>query len=190
MRIFIQTADETKRRPPCEALSAATLAFVLLGDVGSAGAQTGQIRCVVTENGSPAVGTVVLEQEGREVAGGSCSGTLAVPSGEYRATVRVDGVLDNPAKSVRVRVEDGQTAPLSVDFETGVVEVRIQNQGKAGTAIVSVSQLGKRIGTLGIGVATHLSTGRYEVVVRLDGKERRYSLDLKPGQRRLIRAEL
>ena len=34
-----------------------------------------------------------------------------------------------------------------------------------------------------------LSAGSYEVVVRLGGQERRYSVDLRPGQRRVVRAQ-
>lgn len=164
--------------------------FALLwGGANGASAQTGQIRCVVTQNGSPAQGTVVVEQDGREAAAGSCNGTLSVPSGKYQVTVRVDGVLDNPAKTVPVEVSTGKTVPVAVNFQTGVLEVRIETRGQRGTGLVTVNQLGKRIGTLGSGVATHLSAGRYEVVVRLDGEQRRYSVDLKAGQRRLVRAQ-
>jgi hypothetical protein len=156
---------------------------------GDARAQTGQIRCTVTQNGSPARGTVVVEDDGREVAAGSCGGTISVPPGKYEVTVRVDGVLDNPAKTVRVEVKEGKTAPVAANFETGVIEVRIETQEQRGTGMVTVNRLGKRIGTLSLGVEKHLSAGRYEIVVRLGGKERRYSVDLKAGQSRLVRAQ-
>jgi hypothetical protein len=55
--------------------------------------------------------------------------------------------------------------------------------------MVTVNRGSTRIGTLGSGVAARLSTGTYEVIVRLGGEEQRYSVDLRPGQRRLVRAQ-
>lgn len=161
----------------------------LCGGSGTVKAQTGQIRCSVTENGSPARGTIVVEQDGREVGGGSCGAVLSVPVGKCKVTVRLDGTLDNPSKSVRVKVSAAKATPVSVDFQTGVLEVRIETKGQRGTGIVTVNRGSKRVGTLGSGVAARLSTGTYEVVVRLGGEERRYSVDLRPGQRRLVRAQ-
>jgi hypothetical protein len=103
--------------------------------------------------------------------------------------VRLDGALDNPAERVSVKVDAGKASPVAIDFQTGMLEVRIETKGKRGTGIVTVSRGSKRIGTLGSGVAARLSTGTYEVVVRLGGEERRYSVDLRPGQRRLVRAQ-
>jgi len=190
VRILIQTGGPFRAPATRGTTRWWVIALASLWVANSASAQTSQIRCSVTENGSPASGTFVVEQNGREVAAGSCSGTHSVPAGKYQVTVRVDGVLDNPAKTQRIEVPAGKTVPVTVDFKTGVLEVRIESQEQRGTAIVTVNQLGKRIGTLVSGVGTHLSAGRYEVVVRLGGKERRYSVDLKPGQRRLVRAEL
>jgi hypothetical protein len=103
--------------------------------------------------------------------------------------VRLDGTLDNPSKSVDVEVAPGKTAPVTVDFQTGVLEVRIEAKGQRGTGIVTVNRKGERIGTLGSGVGARLSAGSYEVVVRLGGQEQRYSVDLRAGQRRLVRAQ-
>ncbi|MFZ1864483.1 MAG: hypothetical protein WAU39_09700 [Polyangiales bacterium] len=188
MRILVQTGDQ-----PCPAAGRAWAGWLIASialswSAGEASAQAGQIRCGVTENGNPARGTIVVEQNGREAAADSCSGTLSVPPGRYQVTVRVDGVLDNPAKTVRVEVKEGKTVPVTVDFRTGVIEVRIETHEQRGTGIVTVNQLGKRIGTLGLGVGTHLSAGRYEIIVRLGHDERRYAVDLKAGQRRLVRA--
>jgi len=165
------------------------MAFALLCGAGTVKAQTGEIRCSVTQNGSPARGTIVVEQNGREVGGGSCGSPLSVPVGKCKVTVRLDGTLDNPAKSLSVEVRAGKSAPVSVDFQTGVLEVRIETKGQRGTGMVTVNRGSKRIGTLGSGVAAHLSTGTYEVIVRLGGAEQRYSVDLRPGQRRLVRAQ-
>jgi len=189
VRILIQTGRP--RSGGCLGASVPPLvvAVTLLCGAGTVEAQTGQIRCSVTENGSPGRGTIVVEQDGREVGGGSCGATLSVPAGKCKVTVRLDGTLDNPSKSVKVEVSPGKATPVSVDFQTGVLEVRIETKGQRGTGIVTVNRGSQRIGTLGSGVAARLSAGSYEVVVRLGGEERRYSVDLRPGQRRLVRAQ-
>ncbi|MDH4282738.1 MAG: hypothetical protein OEV36_08815 [Myxococcales bacterium] len=165
-------------------------AAVWLAGAGAAAAESGEIRCSVTENGTPARGTVVINQKGREVGGGSCGGaTVSVPAGRCEVTVRLDGALDNPSKNVDVEVKAGKTTPIAVDFQTGVLEVRIETKGQRGTGMVTVSRGSKRVGTLGSGVAARLSAGSYEIAVRLGGEERRYSVDLRPGQHRVIRAQ-
>ena len=192
MRILIQTG-----RLPCSAYSAcsrATLPSLLVAmawfsTAGAAEAQTGEIRCAVTDNGAPAHGTIAVEQNGRKVGAGSCGAILSVPPGKCTVTVRLDGTLDNPAKTVSVEVVAGKTVPVAVNFQTGVLEVRIEAKGQSGTGIVTVNRGGKRIGTVGSGVGARLSAGSYEVVVRLGGQERRYSVDLRPGQRRVVRAQ-
>lgn len=154
-----------------------------------ADALEGQIRCAVTENGNPARGTVEIEQQGRRVASGSCGRSHSVPAGVCKVTVRLDGALDNPAKTVTVQAEASKTVPVTVDFATAVLEVRIEAKGGRGTGLVAVEKAGRRIGTIGSGVPARLSAGAYEVVVRLGGNEKRYAVELKPGQHRLVRAE-
>ena len=190
MRIPIQTAGERGDRPLGASASVVAAAAVLLCGVGSADAQTGTIACSVTENGSPAHGTMVVECDGRRVGSGSCDAAVSAPAGKCNVTVRLDGALDNPSKRLGV---DGHRraarAPCRSTFRPGMLEVRIETKGQRGTAMVTVKRGAKRIGTLGSGVAARLSTGTYEVVVRLGGEERRYSVDLRPGQRRLVRAQ-
>ena len=189
MRILIQTGKLFRQRSRIASVPRLAVAALLFFGAGTAEAQTGKIACSVTENGSPARGTIVVEQNGREVGGGSCGAALSVPAGKYKVTVRLDGTLDNPAKSLSVEVSAAKATPVSVDFQTGVLEVRIETKGQRGTGMVTVNRGSTRIGTLGSGVAAHLSAGTYEVVVRLGGEERRYSVDLRPGQRRLVRAQ-
>ena len=165
------------------------LAFSVLAMATAAYAQEGQIQCIVTENGSPARGSVVVEQSGRRVGSGSCGRALPVPIGRSKVTIRLEGALDNPAQSVEVDVTEGKTVPARVDFKTAILEVRIETKGQRGTGMVSVEKAGRRIGTIANGVPARLSVGSYEVVVRLDGKEQRTSVDLRPGQRRLVRAQ-
>ncbi|MBW2211075.1 MAG: hypothetical protein JRG67_08500 [Deltaproteobacteria bacterium] len=189
MRILIQTGTTSRRGSLGAWAPPLVVATALFCAAGTAQAQTGQIRCSVTENGSPARGTIVVEQNGKEVGGGSCGAALSVPVGKCKVTVRLDGTLDNPSKSVNVEVTAKKATPVSVDFQTGVLEVRIETKGQRGTGIVTVNRGSTRIGTLGSGVAARLSAGSYEVVVRLGGEERRYSVELRPGQRRLVRAQ-
>ena len=189
MRILIQTGSLPSPgsfRVPVPSL---VLAAALCFSAAEAQAQSGEILCSLTENGAPARGTAAAEQNGKAVAAGSCGAPLSVPAGKYRVTVRLDGALDNPSRSVDLEVKAGKSAPLNIDFKTGVLEVRIESKGQRGTGIVTVNRGSERIGTLGSGVAAHLSAGQYEVVVRLGGQERRYEVDLRPGQRRLVRAQ-
>lgn len=161
----------------------------LVVGAGVANAQEGRIQCTITENGAPSRGTVAVEQDGRKVASGSCGRALPVPPGKCKVTVILDGALDNPARTVDVDVVAGKTAPVAVNFETATLEVRIETKGQRGTGLVAVEKGGKRIGTLGSGVAARLSAGAYVVVVRLGGQEQRHTVELRPGQRRLVRAQ-
>lgn len=161
----------------------------LAGTSGVAMAQEGQIQCTVTENGAPSNGTVAVEQNGKQVASGSCKRALSVPPGKSQVTLRLDGALDNPAKTIEVLVTPGKTTRATADFKTAVLEVRIDSKDQRGTGLVAVEKDGKRIGTLGSGVAAKLSAGAYEVVVRLGGAEQRHAVDLRPGQRRVVRAQ-
>jgi hypothetical protein len=165
------------------------VAASLLFAAGGVQAQSGAIRCSVTENGAPARGTFSVAQNGKELGSGPCGTTLPVRAGSCKVTVRLDGAVDNPSKVVDVEVSGGKTVPVAVDFKTGVLEVRIESKTQSGTGLVTVNRGTQRIGTLGSGVAARLSAGRYQVVVRLGGQERRYDIDLRPGQRRLLRAQ-
>lgn len=187
--MLIQTARRCQGTAKAIALGPMVAAATLVWAPMPADAQTGEIRCSITTNGAPANGTIVVEREGREEAGGSCGSTISVPAGKWRATVRLDGTLDNPSKRVDVTVKAGKATPIRVNFKTGVLTVRIEAKGGSGTGVVTVNRGSTRIGTLGAGVAAQLSAGSYEIVVRYGGKERRYSLELRPGQSRLLRAE-
>ena len=170
-------------------LGAVALAAAVCTVASGADAQQGQIACVISENGSPASGSFVVEQNGRQVASGSCGRPLSAPPGPSKVTVRLEGALDNPAQTVDVTVTADKTTPARVDFKTATLEVRIDAKGKRGTGMVSVEKSGRRIGTMVQGVPATLSAGSYEVVVRLDGKEHRTAVELRPGQRRLVRAQ-
>ena len=128
-----------------------------------------------------------LEREGTKT-GGSCGPPISVRAGKWQATVRLAGALDHPSKRLEVDVVAGRTSPVRVDFPTGVLRVRIEAKGRSGTGVVTIRRGSRRIGTLGAGVAASLSAGTYDVVVRYAGKEKRYRVELRPGQSRLVRA--
>ncbi|MEM7139217.1 MAG: hypothetical protein AAF500_21780 [Myxococcota bacterium] len=165
----------------------------VIGSVASSAApgraQTGSVQCVITANSAPARGTIVVSQPQQKEVGGTCGVPLRVAPGKWKATVRLDGTLDNPSKQVPVEVNPGKTTQVAVDFRTGTLEVRIVVKGGRGTGLVTVNQGSKRIGTLGAGVPVLLSAGEYEVVVRYDGREQRHKIDLRAGQRRLLRTQ-
>ena len=189
MRILTQTGELLRAAAP-GAVAALILGTSLLGGLPSvARAEGGQIACVVTENGVPGRGSAVVEKDGKKIASGSCRRPLAVSAGTYRVTVHLDGALDNPSQSRTTSVAEGKVSTEAFDFETGTLEVRIEAKGKQGTGMVAVEKDGRRIGTLGSGVAARLSAGAYRVVIRLGGQEQRHEIDLRPGQRRLLRAQ-
>ncbi len=189
MRILVQTGGALGARSLRVSIPWVAIAGVLLGAAGGAKAQSGKILCSVTENGAPARGTVAVTQNGKELGAGSCGTSLPVPVGKCKVTVRLDGTLDHPSQVVDAEVKPGQTLPVNVDFKTGVLEVRIESKVQSGTGLVTVNRGSTRIGTLGSGVAARLSAGIYQVVVRLGGQERRYEVELRPGQRRVVRAQ-
>ena len=189
MRILTQTGGRCWTAARWAHGRVVLLAFCAWLSSTSAEAQQGQIACIVTENGSPARGSFEIEQSGRRVASGSCARPISAPPGKSKVTVRLDGALDNPAQSVEITVVEGKTTPARVDFKTAVLEVRIETQGQRGTGMVAVEKDGRRIGTIPHGVPARLSAGTYIVIVRLSGKERRTQVELRPGQRRLVREQ-
>ena len=189
MRIPTQTGGPVGAAAAWTVGSALVSLSLLASLPSEASAQSGEIACVVTENGAPARGSIVVEKDGKKVASGSCRRALAVPAGTYRVTVHLDGALDNPTQSRNTSVTAGKVSTEAFDFETGTLEVRIEAKGQPGTGIVAVEKDGRRIGTLGSGVAARLSAGAYRVVIRLGGEEQRHDIELRPGQRRVIRAQ-
>jgi hypothetical protein len=135
----------------------------------------GEVECTVTENGEPASGAIVLRRGAEEVARGTCGKPVAAPAGSYTAVVALDGALDGPEQSREVTVEAGRTQKVAVDFETGVLEVRIEREGRRAAGMAIIRRGGSQIGTLGSGVAAHLSVGRYEIVVRYRTDEKTFA---------------
>ena len=142
---------------------------------GTADSQAGSARvtCEITENGEGASGTMSVQREGKEVASSACGKELTLPAGSYTAVVRLDGALDGPSQTKPLTLELNSKSSLKLNFLTGTLEIRIASQGKraAGMAIIK-QQNGQQIGTLGSGVAAHLSAGVYRVTARYRAQEK------------------
>ena len=164
----------------------AALFALLAGPAQAAGG--GHVRCAITENGESAQGTLRLSQGEKEVSRGACgSETLAVPAGDYTAVIQLDGALDGPEQRKSVTVSAGQLAEVAADFATGILEVRIQNDGRRAAGMALIRRGGTQVGTLGSGVSAHLSAGTYEVVARYRDQEQRFEgVVVKSGDKRTI----
>jgi hypothetical protein len=135
-------------------------------------ADDGKVTCEVKENGKAGSGTLSLRQGDKEVASGPCGKALGVAAGQYTAVLSLDGALDGPEQSKAVTVAAGQSANVSADFATGTLEVRIRSQGKDTAGMAVIRKDGKQVGTLGSGVAAHLSAGSYQVVARYRAQQK------------------
>jgi hypothetical protein len=141
---------------------------------GTAETQSGSARviCEITENGDAASGTISVQRDGKEVASGTCGKELTLAAGSYSAVVRLDGALDGPAQTKALTLELNSKSSLKVDFQTGTLEVRIASQGKRAAGMALIKKNGQQIGTLGSGVAAHLSAGVYRVTARYRALEK------------------
>ncbi|HMI91003.1 MAG TPA: hypothetical protein VK509_06545, partial [Polyangiales bacterium] len=129
-------------------------------------ADNGKVACEVKENGKAASGTLSLLQGDKEVASAPCGKPVSVAAGDYDAVLSLDGALDGPQQKKAIKVAAGQTASANADFATGLLEVRIRMQGRDTAGMAIIRKDGKQVGTLGSGVAAHLSTGSYQVVAK------------------------
>ncbi|MDD9944373.1 MAG: hypothetical protein OXU20_25235 [Myxococcales bacterium] len=127
----------------------------------------GLVKCHISENSKSASGRLVIKAGDRVIAEGACrEAGLRVPAGKYTAIVGLDGVLDAPEARRSVTVAPGQTARVSADFATGVLQLVFTQGGKPAAGMAIIRRSGKQIGTVASGVAAHLSVGRYEVTAR------------------------
>jgi hypothetical protein len=147
-------------------------AWSAVGGSADAEAGRGRVICEITENGESASGTVSLQRDGQEVVAGTCGKELSVDAGSYTALVRLDGALDGPSQQKSVAMPANGKVSVKIDFATGTLEVRIASQGKRAAGMAVIKRSGAQIGTLGSGVAAHLSAGTYQVVARYRAQEK------------------
>jgi hypothetical protein len=133
-----------------------------------------RVTCEITENGQAASGTMAVVSGDAEIADGVCGKPLAIPPGTHEVVLRLDGALDGPELRRSLDAASGKTTPLTGDFATGLLEVRIQSDGKDTAGIAVIRKGGRQIGTLGSGVTAHLSVGSYEVIARYRTHQRRF----------------
>ena len=148
----------------------------------------GTVRCVIEENGSAARGRATIEQNGRSVASIGCPGVASVPAGSYVLVALLDGATDRASQRVSVRVSSGTEATATARFSTGLLEVRITQNGQASNGRASIRSGGREVGSLGSGVVGRLAPGTYEVVVTHGSEMRTMSVTLSAGQRRTLQA--
>jgi len=170
--------------------SLASTAFAAPPKKDANGAQArGRVACRITENGAAASGTVSVKRGGEEIASGTCGSPVAVPPGEYDVVLGLDGAIDRPERTQHVTVRAGATAEVTADFQTAILQVDVQAGGHRAAGLATISRNGERVGTLGSGVAGHLSAGTYDVVVRYRTNEQRFEgVTLSPGERRQLAA--
>jgi hypothetical protein len=145
---------------------------------------TGKVGCNISENGQPGSGVISIQKDGDEIATTSCGRELSVPVGSYVAALRLDGAFDGPEQRQKIEVKAGGTQKLSADFATGVLEVRITSAGRRAAGMAVIKRNGQQLGTLGSGVAAHVSAGTYRIIVRYRGQEKDLGdVTLTSGQR-------
>jgi uncharacterized cupredoxin-like copper-binding protein len=154
------------------ALSVATLSAFAAPLATQAEAGKARVTCEVSENGEAASGTISVQQDGKEIVAGTCGKELTLPSGTYTAVVRLDGALDGPSQTKPLSLQPNSKSSMKVDFQTGTLEIRIAAQGKRAAGMAIIKKNGTQIGTLGSGVAAHLSAGSYRVVARYRTQEK------------------
>jgi hypothetical protein len=160
---------------------------LLAASVKAAGGAS--VVCEIKENGQPASGMVVVLKGEEEVGRGSCGKPLAVPPGDYTAVLSLDGALDGPEQRQPCSAPAGKPAKLSADFATGLLEVKISSQGRDTAGMAVIRKDDKQVGTLGSGVAAHLSAGTYQVVARYRTQQKSFdSVQIKKGERTVLDA--
>jgi len=143
-----------------------------------------KLACEIRENGTPASGTVALLKDGAEVARGVCGKPIAVQAGDYTAVFSLDGALDGPELRLPLTAAAGKTSKLNADFATGLLEVKIKSQGRDTAGMAVIRKADHQVGTLGSGVAAHLSVGTYQVVARYRAQQKTFeNVAITAGQR-------
>ena len=173
----------------CIALVGALTMGTLSQSVQAQAKRRGQIDCTIKENGAAASGVMVVRRGGQEIATGTCGKAVSVDNGSYDVVMRLDGALDRPEKVQKVNLKPGGKLTLNASFETGLLEVHATQGGRKAAAMAVISQSGRRIGSLGMGVTGRLSTGSYDVALRYRGEEKQFNgVTVSVGERRVLDA--
>ena len=90
----------------------------------------------------------------------------------------------NALRRLPLTATAGKTSKLNADFATGLLEVKIQSQGRDTAGMAVIRKADKQVGTLGSGVAAHLSVGTYQVIARYRAQQKTFdNVAITAGQR-------
>lgn len=146
----------------------------------------GLVRCQVTAAGTLAPATVEIRHQGRVIASGTCGERISVPAGDYHATITLERAIDRPQQTVPLTVPQDGVGTATASFDTSILEVRFTKDRRATFGQAILYRNGQRIGSIGSGLVTHVSSGRITIRARHLTEWRTYTVDLAPGQRRAI----
>lgn len=144
--------------------------------------------CRVEENGAWAPASFSALRDGQRVASGRCGSAITLEPGTYDVVLTLEETLDRPQRRVRVQAPEGGSVQATASFQTSILEVRFTREREPAAGLAIILRDGEQVGTLGSRVPARLSSGRYEIIARYRTHERRFTVDLAPGQRRAIHA--
>jgi hypothetical protein len=152
---------------------------------------TGTFRCTVLENGATGAASYRVMDGSRMVASGRClSPATSIPAGDYRVIVSLDGMTDRASRDMPLTVRDGRTSTIRAVFETARLTVTVMHDGRRIPGRAVLKKDGRVVASLGSGVYSRVTAGRYEVEISTSygnvRGSRTVSLDLRPGQVRAL----
>ena len=173
------------RRSPISIILLSLLWVLASGAEGG----SGRVNCEILENGEAGSGTLEILDGDKQVFSGSCGQDIAIAPGSYTAVLALDGALDGPQSTQSLVVEAGKPASVRADFPTGILEVRIQSKGRPAAGMAIIRRDGRQIGTLGSGVAAHVSAGTYQVEARHRKQKKPFdNVKIRKGERVVLNA--
>jgi len=152
---------------------------------------TGSFRCTVTENGSTGSASYRVLKGSSTVATGRCQAPVAsLPAGDYRVIVALDGMADGANRNMPLTIRDGRTSSIRAVFETARLTVTVMHDGRRIPGRAVLKKDGQTAASLGSGVYSRVSAGRYQVEITANygsvRGSRTVTLDLAPGQVRAL----
>jgi len=151
----------------------------------------GAFRCTVLENGTTGAASYRVMDGSRTVASGRCLSPAAeLPAGDYRVIVALDGLADRASQTLPLTVRESRTSTIRAVFETARLTVTVMHEGRRIPGRAVLKQNGRVVASLGSGVYSRVTAGRYEVAISTSygsvRGSRSVTLDLRPGQVRAL----
>ncbi len=121
--------------------------------------------CKITENGAVAMGSLILvKQDGTRISH-TCKPGLVVQTGQYQATLSIDGVLDAPTIVQAIKIGTGGQNEIHGNFITGMLEVRTSIQTQPCAGKIRILKNKNLVATVGSAVRNKMSAANYRVEV-------------------------